>query len=146
MLSLVGLRPWAVSRRLRQLGCYRVPRGDSMQSRNSSLPDKHRAHQRTLCSYKCGIARYERDIHLTALKFRLVKLYDLSPGGLSFWGAQWPQHAELACVLPDHPAAGVFLVHVRSVQHVKGRYLVRCQLVRILSSSSDSLATDQLTH
>ena len=68
-----------------------------------------------------------------------MRLNDLSAGGFSFSTAQWPQHAELVFLLTDHPEAGVFLAHVRKVQHTKGCFMVRCQFIRQLSNSADTL-------
>ena len=116
-----------------------------MQPLNPDAPDERRAHPRTPCSHKCKIARYKHDVSLTELEFEPVRLNDLSAGGFSYWTAQWPQHAELAFLLTDHPQAGVLLAHVRKVQHAKGCFIVRCQIIRQLCDSAGALVAPRPT-
>jgi hypothetical protein len=105
---------------------------------NAFPSDERRAHPRTLCSYKCQVASYKQGARLADLEFEPVRLNDISAGGFSFSTAQWPHHAELAFLLTDHPEAGIFLAHVRKVQHVKGYFIVRCQFIRRLDNTADA--------
>ena len=96
-------------------------------------PNDRRVHPRKRYQIDCKVAPYKPGAGLMELTFQTMKLYDLSAGGFSFWTSQWPQYAELAVMLTD-PEAGVILAHVRKVQHIRGRYIVRCQFVRDLSA------------
>jgi hypothetical protein len=112
-----------------------------MQPLNSKAepPAERRAHPRTPCWHKCRIAPYQGGVHLIDRNFELVQLNDISVGGFSYWATRWPQDTEVAFILTDHPTAAVFLSHVRHVRYLMGRYIVGCQIVRLLSNSAAAL-------
>ena len=103
------------------------------QDPNAAPLRERRAHLRMPCSRTCRIAPYKRGARATSLEFELAQLNDISAGGFSFWATRCPPYAELVFRLTDESAAAVFLAHVRHVQHVMDRFIVGCQIVRLLN-------------
>ena len=103
-----------------------------MEPLNPQPPPNDRSQQRTPSPIESKVAPYRFGKALGDLQFEAVTLNDLSAGGFSFWTSHWPKFAELVFPLAE-PQAGLVLAHVRKVERIKGRYLVRCQFVRRLS-------------
>jgi hypothetical protein len=116
-----------------------------MQPLNSqpTLPTERRAHPRTPCSQLCRIAPYRGGAGLRDRNFELVQLNDISAGGFSYWATRWPQDSELAFVLTDRPTAAVFLSQVRHLRPMAGRFIVGCQIIRLLSNSAAMRTADR---
>jgi hypothetical protein len=112
-----------------------------MQSLNptAARTSERRTHPRSPCSLKCGVAPYEAGYPLGDLKFELAVLNDIAVGGFSFWAIRLPRLAELAFMLADRPRTVMFLSQVRHVRRVDDRFIVGCQIVRLLCDSADPL-------